>query len=117
MFKKSYKPLREKFSIAKHNGIFRKQISLFEGVALIISGTIGAGVLSLPFAISKVGISIGIIYIVGIGILMMGLNLLLGSIAVRTKQKMQLIGFAGKYLGKTWKWFLTILLQFMLWGY
>mgnify|MGYP001614924986 CR=1 FL=1 len=83
---------------------------------MIVSGTIGAGILGLPYAVAKVGMPLGIVYIIFIGFLMMGYNLLLGSLAVRTGKKMQLIGFAGEYLGKAGKWFTTILLYFMLWG-
>lgn len=102
--------------MVQHNGVFRKQISLFEAVALIVSGTIGAGILSLPYAITKVGIPLGVFYIIFIGLLMMGLNLLMGSIAVRTNKKMQLVGFAGEYLGNFGKWFTTFLTYFMMWG-
>jgi len=116
MFKYRYKSLRGEVRAVTHNGVFRKQISLFEGVALIVSGTIGAGVLGLPFAIAKVGVFLGVLYIIAVGALMIGLNLLLGSIAVRTKQKMQLVGFAEKYLGKPWKYVMTFLLYLMLWG-
>lgn len=110
-----YKRLKE-FPVVKHNGIFRKQISLFEGTALIVSGTIGAGVLGLPFAIAKVGVFFGFLYIVGVGLLMMALNLLVGSIAVRTGRKLQLVGLAKEYLGTPGKFIMTILMYFMLWG-
>ena len=111
-----YEPIRQEVAVIKKQGIFRRQISLFEGVALIVSGTIGAGVLSLPFAIAKVGVFLGILYIVAVGILMMGLNLLLGKIASASQKEMQLVGFAEKYLGRVGKWFMTVLLYFMLWG-
>ena len=116
MFFNRYKLFRKEIPFVKHNGVFRQQISLFEAVAMIVSGTIGAGILGLPYAIAKVGVPLGIVYIVFIGFLMMGLNLLMGSLAVRTNKKMQLIGFAGEYLGKGGKWFTTFLLYFMLWG-
>ena len=116
MFANHNAPLREEIPVVNYNGVFRRQISLFEGVAIILSGTIGAGILGLPFAIAKVGVFLGIFYIFIVGFLMMGLNLLLGSIAVRTKQKMQIVGFAGKYLGKWGKVMMTLLLYFMMWG-
>lgn len=116
MFFNRHVLLREETHLARHNGVFRRQVTLFEAVAMIVSGTIGAGILGLPYAIAKVGIPLGIIYIIFIGFLMMGLNLLMGSLAAKTNKKMQLIGFAGEYLGKAGKWFTTGLLYFMLWG-
>lgn len=42
-----------KSDMATHNGIFRRKIGLFEAVALIVTSTLGAGIFSLPYAISK----------------------------------------------------------------
>jgi amino acid permease len=116
MFGYRYKSLRKECPFIKYKGVFRKQVSLFEAVALIVSVTIGAGVLGLPYAISKVGIFLGIFYIAGIGILMIGLNLLLGSIAVGIKKEMQLVGFAKRYLGEKGKWLMTFLMYLLSWG-
>ncbi len=68
------------------------------GVAFI--GGIGAGILGLPFAIAKVGLPLGIPYIIAIGLLMMGVNLLIGEIIIRTKKNLQLAGLARTYIGK-----------------
>lgn len=87
-------------NISEHNGIFRKQISLFEAVALILSGTIGAGILGIPYAVAKSGLLIGVIYIIGLGLLMIGLNALLGFVAINTSEQHQLPGLTKKYLGK-----------------
>lgn len=102
--------------VTHYRGIFRRRLSLFEGVSLILSGTIGAGVLSVPYAVAQTGIGIGLLYIVVIGLLMMGLNLLVGEIAVRTKEPMQLVGFAKKYLGNGGKWLMTVVMYAMLVG-
>lgn len=110
---KQNKFVRSEPELTTHQGIFRKRISLLEGVALIVSGTIGAGVLGIPYAVSKVGLGIGLIYILVIGVLMMGLNLLIGEVAVRTKNKMHLVGFARKYLGR-WAEILMTLLSFTM---
>lgn len=83
-----------------HQGIFRRQISRWQGVTLITGLTIGAGILGIPYAVAKVGLLVGLIYIIGLGLLTIGLNLLIGEIAVRTKGNLQLCGLARKYLGK-----------------
>jgi len=111
-----YKPIRQEAAVVRHQGKFHRQISLFEGVALIVSGTIGAGVLGLPFAIAKVGVFLGFLYILSIGALMMGLNLLLGRLAAGTGQKMQLVGLAERYLGRPGKLAMTFFLYFILFG-
>ncbi len=92
--------LDEQLSLVKHKGIFRRRITMFQGVALIVSSTIGAGVLGIPYAVSKVGLIVGMIYIFCLGGLMIGYNLLIGAIAVRTKGDLQLVGLSRKYLGK-----------------
>lgn len=99
-----------------HAGVFKKELPLYQAVALIVSGTIGAGVLGIPYAIAQVGLLPGILYIVVLGLLMMGLNLMLGSIAVRTKQSMQLSGLARKYIGRWGELLMTVIFYSMLLG-
>ncbi len=114
MFK--YKRLDKDFSIIQYQGIFRKQIGLLEGVALIVAGTLGAGILGLPYAVSKVGSLLGIVYIFVLGFLMIGFNLLLGEVAVRTRGEFQLVGLAKKYLGPAGKWLMTLLVYLISFG-
>ncbi|MFH1789995.1 MAG: aromatic amino acid transport family protein [bacterium] len=95
--------------LVKHNGIFHRQISMFQGVSLIVGLTIGAGVLGVPYAIAQVGMVIGIIYIIGLGILMIGLNLMIGEITVRTRGNLQMVGLARKYLGSIGEVAMTVL--------
>lgn len=102
--------------IARHHGIFRKQISLYEGIALVTSGTIGAGVLGVPYAVAQVGILPGLLLLLFIGLLMMGVNLMVGDIAVKTPGLHQLPGFAGHYLGAWGKWAMTTVIYFSFLG-
>jgi len=94
-------------NVANHAGIFRKKISLLEGIALMVSGTIGAGVLGIPYAVSRVGAVIGISYILILGALMTGLNLLLGSVLSKTGSNYHLSSLARKYLGRVGEWLMT----------
>ncbi|MBI5732109.1 MAG: hypothetical protein HY982_01990, partial [Candidatus Magasanikbacteria bacterium] len=57
----------------------------------------------IPYAVVKVGWLIGVLYIVCLGLLIMGLNLMLGEITLRTKEPLQLAGLAGRYLGRRGK--------------
>ena len=86
MIRKKYHRMdEEQNEVVSLKGIFRKRLTLFQSVALITGGTIGAGVLSIPYAVSKVGLTIGLFYIVSLGLLMIGLNLLLGEVVSETK--------------------------------
>ena len=111
-----YKRLDKERPVVQHMGVFKKQLTTFEAIALIVSGTIGAGVLGIPYAVAKVGLVPGIIYIVVMGLLMMGINLLIGEVAVRTRQNLQLVGLTRKYLGKIGGWLMTGLFYTMLFG-
>ena len=106
----------DSLDLARHHGVFRRQLSLFQGVALIVSGTIGAGILGLPYAIAKVGVIPGVLAIFVLGFLMMGLNLLIGDIAVRTKQQLQIAGLAGVYFGKLGKVVMGVFTHVLLLG-
>lgn len=90
-----------------HLGVFHRQVGLLEAVALIVSGTVGAGVLAIPYAVAKVGLGLGLLYIVILGLVMMGLNLLVGQICAATKENFQLAGLAKKYVGPFGKWLVT----------
>ena len=116
MFCKKYKRLDEDISVINYQGIFRRRLTLFQAVALIVSATIGAGILGIPYAISKVGLTVGIIYIVALGLIMMMLNLMLGEVAARTNSTLQLVGLANKYLGRVGGWIMTVLFYVMLLG-
>mgnify|MGYP000882008624 CR=1 FL=1 len=83
---------------------------------MMVAGTIGAGVLSLPYAISHAGLPFGLLLIVILGGLMIGLNLLLGEVIERTRGKMQLAGLAHKYLGRTGGVLMTMVFYLMLLG-
>jgi len=113
--KRYIRPNQEQ-QVVKHYGIFRYQLTTFQAVALIVSGTIGAGVLGIPYAVAKVGIGLGVVLIIIIGMLMMGMNLLIGEIAVRTSQPLQLAGLASRYLGSFGKWGMTTIVYFTLFG-
>lgn len=80
-----------------NNWYFNKK---FWSTTFTLTGTIiGAGILGLPYVISRVGILIGIIMIILLGLLVLYIKLCLGEITLRTKGDHQLPGYAKKYLG------------------
>jgi len=102
--------------VIPHLGVFRRELSMWQAVALIVSSTIGAGVLAMPYAIARVGIVLGIVYIIVIGFLLMGLNLLLGEVASRTSQPLQMSGLARKYLGQFGQFLMTAVFYTSVFG-
>ncbi len=87
----------------------QESTSFFEAVAIMLGSTIGAGILAIPFAVSRVGWTVGMIYIITLGLIMMSLNLMVGEIALRTKTPMQVTGMAGRYLGGKGKVIMSII--------
>lgn len=81
---------------------------------MITGLTIGAGILGLPHAIARVGLLPGILAMVFVGLFMLGMNLMVGEMAIATKTEMQLAGFAGKYLGS---WAKNLLSTTVVLGY
>jgi len=68
--------------------------------AFTLSGTIiGAGILGLPYVFAKSGFLSGLFWLIVLGAIMMFMNLSLGEIVLRTREKHQLTGLAEKYLG------------------
>ena len=63
----------------------------FEGTALLIGTIVGAGILGIPFVVAKVGLTIGLAYIVGIGILFLLLNLMMGEMGLPERGRARLI--------------------------
>jgi len=103
-------------SIVAHKGVFKKTATVGEAVFMITGMMIGAGVLGLPYVVTKVGLGIGLSLIVIWGLVMLLLNLMIGEIAVRTKESLQLPGFAGKYVGRWAKHLMSIIIIFSGFG-
>jgi len=78
-----------------------KTVNFWEAVAVLTGTIIGAGVLGLPFVISKLGAFPGIAILLVLGLASLILNLMFAEIILRTHYRHQLAGYAKKYLGKT----------------
>jgi len=84
----------------------------FIAVCMLLGTIIGAGILGIPYVVSKSGFPIGVLHLLGIGILVALIMLYLGEIALRTKKEMHLPGYAEKYLGKKGRILMFIALAF-----
>jgi len=85
-------------------------------IATLIGTIVGAGILGIPYVIAKAGIVAGIIDLVGIGLLLLVLNLYLGEVSLRTKGNHQLTGYAEKYVGKKGKIILLVAMMIEIYG-
>ena len=92
------------------------QKELLEGIWTILSITIGAGVIALPFVVAKAGFLTGVLVIIVLGLLMILVNLYLGEILLRTRIRHQISGLAEIYLGKIGKPFMMIFNALSLYG-
>lgn len=103
---------REDRPVVLHQGVYKKTATLAEAVLLITSLTIGAGVFGIPFVAARVGLWFGIGYILVLGAVTLGLNLMMGEAIARTEESVQLPGLAGKYFGPWGKRLITVTFLF-----
>jgi len=89
---------------------------LYIAVATMIGYIIGAGILGIPYVVAKTGLAIGLLSIIILGVAVICLNLYMGEIVLRTKEKHQLPGYAQKYLGSYGRWIMIILMIFGAYG-
>lgn len=91
-------------------------LSFFEAVAILTGSIIGAGILGIPYAAAKAGWIVAVIYLICLGVLLMGLNLMLGEVVARTKRPLQIPGLAAKYLGGRGKTIVSFITLFGAYG-
>jgi len=94
----------------------QKQRNLIQGISYLVSGGIGAGVFGIPYVIAQVGVSVGLLYMLVVGLLMIGFNLLVGEILVRTRRHYHMVGLAKKYLGTVGKFTMVFIMYTMSFG-
>ena len=76
-----------------------KKLSFLEAIAATIGTMIGAGVLGLPYVVSKVGLPLGLTMLLLLGVAALILNLMFTEVVLRTTASHQIAGYAKKYLG------------------
>ena len=96
-------------------GFFARH-KLWMAISTLVGTIVGAGILGLPYVISKVGFVYGSVLIVLLGLAFLLLNLCMGEIVLRTRQQHQLTGYAAKYLGQKGKWIMTLTLILSIYG-
>ena len=82
------------------NFVNHKMLHLWGGVAILVGSVIGAGILGIPYAVSKVGLGPGVVVLIALTTATVILNLMFAEFILRTKQDHQLPGYSRIYLGK-----------------
>ncbi len=72
---------------------------VFYGVAILAGTIVGAGLFSLPYITSVVGIYTILLYILALGVVSLIIHLFLGYVSLKTPDFMRLPGFAKYHLG------------------
>ncbi|HLR03140.1 MAG TPA: aromatic amino acid transport family protein [Virgibacillus sp.] len=96
--------------MAEANGSALKKtnLTLLEGVGLIVGANIGSGILSLAYGAKSAGWPILVFWVIVAGILTTVSMLYVAETTLRTKKWLQLSGLAEKYVGKLGSWLMFI---------
>ena len=95
---------------------YNKNAKFLKATATLTGTVIGAGILGVPYVVSKTGFLYGSLIILLIGIVFLYLNLFLAEIALRTKGKHQLSGYVERYLGPWGKRGMTFSMMVGIYG-
>src|SRR3989338_1168463 len=88
----------------------------FRAIAYLAGITIGAGILTLPYVFSQVGIVLGTLEMIIVSVIVLLITLYLAEIVLRTKGDHQVTGLAEKYLGKKGKLLLVAVSMLYIYG-
>ena len=88
----------------------------FRAIAYLAGITIGAGILTLPYVFSQVGIVLGTLEMIIVSVIVLLITLYLAEIVLRTKGDHEVTGLAEKYLGKKGKLLLVAVSMLYIYG-
>ncbi|UCD20517.1 MAG: GerAB/ArcD/ProY family transporter [archaeon] len=94
----------------------KKRGALLAAIGTLTGTIVGAGILGIPYVVSKSGLLPGLIVIGVLASLVLMTNLYFGEVMLRTKGKHQLPGYIGKYLGKKGKIIMLISSLIFIYG-
>lgn len=75
---------------------------------VLITTIVGVGMFGLPYAGVQSGFLVAAIFLLLLTIIMTMLHLFYGEIVVKTKEKHRLVGYIDHYLGKKWKFLVSL---------
>ncbi len=89
---------------------------VLEASATLVSCTVGAGILGIPYVVEKSGFLVGMIDLSVIALIFYTLNLMLADVSSSHNKMSQLAGYAQEYLGRKGKILMTLTLMFAITG-
>lgn len=89
---------------------------LVRAIVILVGTTIGAGIFGLPYAVAQAGLWPGMVYLLGLGGVVLLLNLIYGEVILHTKGDHQLTGYGEIYFGQKGKLVATLSLLIGLYG-
>lgn len=75
----------------------------FQSTATLIGMIVGVGIFGVPYVVSQVGFGLGLFWILGVGLLVLGVHLFYGEVVALTPGRHRLPGYVGRYLGPHFK--------------
>ncbi len=82
---------------------FKRDKTYFQAIAVMVGYIIGVGMFSLPYIVSKAGIYVFFVYLIGLGLIQYLIHLIYANVVVATHSFHRLPGYVGKYLGRKGK--------------
>lgn len=82
--------------------------TILTAIALMVGTIVGAGILSIPYVFAKAGFWTGIVSLILVSAASTLMTLYVAELALRTRNRHQLAGFAAKYLGHKWKYVMLL---------
>lgn len=84
------------------------KIHVWEAIATLTGTIIGAGVLGIPYVMAQAGFLTGLLALIFLGAVILTVNLCVGEITLRTRERHQLTGYVATYLGPGGRWTMTV---------
>lgn len=85
-------------------------------VGTMIGAIVGIGVFGIPYTFAQAGFFVGLAQLIVVGVLLVLLQLLYAEVTIQTPGHRRTVGLAEKYLGKNWKYVLSITVFATAWG-
>ena len=79
--------------------LFGTRKKFLYAVAVLVGTMVGVGIFGIPFSFMKAGFWVGFSFLLAVGAMTLIMDLMHGEVVLRTEEKHQIVGYAGKYAG------------------
>ncbi len=94
----------------------KTDFSFIKATSILIGTIVGAGIFSLPYAFSKSGFIVGIVYLLLLSLVFLIIKNCYAEVILRTNQELEMAGYVEKYLGRKGKILITLSLILGIYG-